>query len=45
MVKPAGELDSMRLAVQMGEQRILVGDLVQTRRNDRRAGIENHAQW
>jgi hypothetical protein len=29
----------------MGEQRILVGDTVQTRRNDRVTGVENRAQW
>lgn len=29
----------------MGEQRILVGDTVQTRRNDPRTGVENCAQW
>ena len=29
----------------MGEQRILVGDSVQTRRNDRFTGVENRAQW
>ncbi len=28
-----------------GEQRILVGDTVQTRRNDRFTGVENRAQW
>ncbi|GAA2007748.1 hypothetical protein GCM10009739_18940 [Microbacterium ulmi] len=29
----------------MGEQRILVGDTMQTRRNDRLTGVENRAQW
>lgn len=29
----------------MGEQRILVGDTVQTRRNDPRTGVENRPQW
>lgn len=29
----------------MGEQRILVGDTVQTRRNDWLTGVENRAQW
>lgn len=29
----------------MGEQRILVGDAVQTRRKDARTGVENRAQW
>ena len=33
------------LALGMGEQRILVGDTVQTRRNDPRTGVENRAQW
>lgn len=40
-----GELDPTRVAVGMGEQRILVGDAVQTRRNDPRTGVENRAQW
>jgi hypothetical protein len=40
-----GELDPDVVAWGMGEQRILVGDTVQTRRNDRRTGVENRAQW
>lgn len=40
-----GELDPTVLAWGMGEQRILVGDTVQTRRNDRRVGVENRATW
>jgi exodeoxyribonuclease V alpha subunit len=40
-----GELDDGVVAWGMGEQRILVGDAVQTRRNDRTAGVENRAQW
>lgn len=40
-----GELDATVLALGMGEQRILVGDTVQTRRNDPRTGVENRAQW
>ncbi|MFB9644975.1 AAA family ATPase [Microbacterium terregens] len=40
-----GELDPTTLALGMGEQRILVGDRVQTRRNDPRTGVENRAQW
>jgi hypothetical protein len=40
-----GELDATVLALGMGEQRILVGDTVQTRRNDPRNGVENRAQW
>lgn len=40
-----GELDAGVVAWGMGEQRILVGDSVQTRRNDRVTGVENRAQW
>ncbi|WP_345802965.1 AAA family ATPase [Microbacterium sp. AZCO] len=40
-----GDLDPTVLALGMGEQRILVGDSVQTRRNDPRTGVENRAQW
>lgn len=40
-----GELDASVVAWGMGEQRILVGDTVQTRRNDPRTGVENRAQW
>ncbi|WP_454132212.1 AAA family ATPase [Microbacterium lacticum] len=40
-----GELDAGVVAWGMGEQRILVGDAVQTRRNDRHTGVENRAQW
>jgi exodeoxyribonuclease V alpha subunit len=40
-----GELSVGVAAWGMGEQRILVGDAVQTRRNDRLAGVENRAQW
>ncbi|MDL9981196.1 AAA family ATPase [Microbacterium sp. ASV49] len=40
-----GELDARVVAWGMGEQRILVGDTVQTRRNDRLTGVENRAQW
>ncbi|WP_227531381.1 ATP-dependent DNA helicase [Microbacterium tenebrionis] len=40
-----GELDAGIVAWGMGEQRILVGDTVQTRRNDHRTGVENRAQW
>lgn len=39
------ELDAGIVAWGMGEQRILVGDSVQTRRNDRFTGVENRAQW
>nr|WP_287269354.1 AAA family ATPase [Microbacterium sp.] len=40
-----GELDAGVIAWGMGEQRIFVGDSVQTRRNDRVTGVENRAQW
>lgn len=40
-----GELDVRVTAWGMGEQRILVGDTVQTRRNDRLTGVENRAHW
>ena len=40
-----GELDPTRVAMGMGEQRLMVGDAVQTRRNDRRTGVDNRAQW
>ncbi|KAA9147224.1 AAA family ATPase [Microbacterium lushaniae] len=39
------ELDPTKSAWGMGEQRILVGDTVQTRRNDRRTGVDNRALW
>ncbi|MGX5770585.1 AAA family ATPase [Microbacterium trichothecenolyticum] len=40
-----GELDVRVAARGIGQQRILVGDTVQTRRNDRLTGVENRAQW
>ncbi|MCH6230168.1 AAA family ATPase [Microbacterium sp. CFH 31415] len=40
-----GELDVRLAAWGIGQQRILVGDTVQTRRNDRLTGVENRAQW
>lgn len=40
-----GELDATVLALGMREQRILMGDTVQTRRNDPRTGVENRALW
>lgn len=40
-----GELDPRAAAWGMGEQRLLVGDTVQTRRNDKFTGVENRAQW
>jgi hypothetical protein len=41
----AGELRMDRIVVGQDEQRLLEGDLVQTRRNDRRTGVENRAVW
>jgi len=38
-----GELDVSVVAWGMGEQRIFVGDTVQTRREDRLTGVENRA--
>ena len=40
-----GQLRKDRLAVGQGEQRLLEGDVVQTRRNDPVAGVENRALW
>lgn len=40
-----GELDVRVAGWGIGQQRILVGDTVQTRRNDRLTGVENRAQW
>lgn len=40
-----GELDVRVAARGIGQQRILVGDTIQTRRNDRATGVENRAQW
>jgi ATP-dependent exoDNAse (exonuclease V) alpha subunit len=40
-----GELDPRVLAWGRDEQRLLVGDTVQTRRNDPRTGIDNRATW
>lgn len=40
-----GELDPTALAWGMNEQRLLVGDRVQTRRNDPRTGVVNRATW
>jgi len=41
----AGELDTSKVAWGRDERRILIGDTVQTRRNDPRTGVENRAQW
>ncbi|MBW9121235.1 AAA family ATPase [Microbacterium trichothecenolyticum] len=40
-----GELDPTVLAWGREEQRLLVGDTVQTRRNDPRSGVDNRATW
>ena len=40
-----GHLSHSRIAIGQGEQRILEGDIVQTRRNDRTADVENRAIW
>lgn len=40
-----GELDGSIAAWGIGQQRILVGDTVETRRNDRLTGVENRTQW
>ena len=40
-----GDLDPTALAWGLNEQRLLVGDIVQTRRNDPRAGVVNRANW
>jgi len=40
-----GQLTMERIAVGQGEERILEGDIVQTRRNDRTADVENRALW
>ena len=40
-----GQLRSAHLAVGQGEQRLLEGDVVQTRLNDRAADVENRALW
>ena len=40
-----GALTLTRIAIGQGEQRLLEGDIVQTRRNDRHADVENRAVW
>lgn len=40
-----GDLTLDRIAVDQDEQRLLEGDIVQTRRNDRATGVENRAVW
>ena len=41
----AGELDTDRPVGLQGGQVAYVGDVIQTRRNDRRADVENRQQW
>ncbi|MFS0733841.1 AAA family ATPase [Microbacterium sp. 1P10UB] len=41
----SGQLDPRTVAWGRGEQRLLEGDTVQTRRNDRVSGVENRATW
>ncbi|HAQ59482.1 MAG TPA: hypothetical protein DCR63_03255 [Microbacterium sp.] len=40
-----GQLTCRRVAIGRDQQRILEGDVVQTRRNDREAGVDNRAIW
>lgn len=40
-----GQLMLTQIAVGQREQRLLEGDIVQTRRNDRHANVENRALW
>lgn len=40
-----GQLNQGRIAVGQGEQRLLEGDVVQTRLNDRITDVENRALW
>ncbi len=40
-----GELHPAVFAWGRDEQRLLIGDTVETRRNDTRTGVENRAQW
>lgn len=40
-----GQLSCRQIAVGRDEQRILEGDVVQTRRNDRESGVDNRALW
>ncbi|MGZ0712580.1 AAA family ATPase (plasmid) [Coraliomargarita sp. W4R53] len=41
----AGQLSKKRIAIGQDEQRLLEGDVVQTRLNDRTADVENRALW
>ena len=40
-----GQLDPTQVALGIDDQHLLRGDLVQTRRNDHRTGVENRALW
>ncbi|WP_439593609.1 AAA family ATPase [Microbacterium sp.] len=40
-----GQLQADRLAIGRDGQRLLVGDVVQTRRNDSAAGVQNRVHW
>lgn len=41
----AGELPTRTVGFGVDEQRLLIGDVVQTRRNDSVAGVQNRAVW
>ena len=41
----AGRLSDQIVAIGQNEQRLLLGDVVQTRRNDSSTGVENRALW
>ncbi|NYE18096.1 AAA family ATPase [Microbacterium immunditiarum] len=40
-----GDLDPRRVVLGRDGQHLLVGDIVQTRRNDRHTGVDNRATW
>nr|WP_246298284.1 AAA family ATPase [Leifsonia soli] len=41
----SGAIDSRRFVLGQSEQPVFVGDVVQTRRNDTRTGVENRQNW
>lgn len=41
----AGQIHSRRVAIGQDGQRLLEGDVIQTRRNDASAGVQNRATW
>ncbi|WP_431218540.1 AAA family ATPase [Leifsonia xyli] len=41
----SGEIDVRHFALGQSEQPLFVGDVVQTRRNDNRSGVENRQNW